>query len=131
MRNVMVGFVLGVMTTAAIATGHAQAGRIVALNHVAIAVSDFEKSARFQGDVLGFPDAFTFREGGNPTMSYRQVSRNTFIELQAATRIALPVFHTSAWKWRTWTPSCRCYVLKARASRIQSFLRERVRRLRT
>jgi len=85
MRNVIGGFVVGVITATAIATGHAQAGRIVALNHVGIAVSDFDKSARFHGDVLGFPEAFAFREGGNPTMSYRQISRNTFIELQPAT----------------------------------------------
>jgi catechol 2,3-dioxygenase-like lactoylglutathione lyase family enzyme len=86
MRNVFVAFVCGVIVTLAVKSGRAEDGRITALNHVAVAVTDFDKSARFQNDVLGFRQAFSFGlNDGNPRMAYEQISRNTFIELQPAT----------------------------------------------
>jgi predicted enzyme related to lactoylglutathione lyase len=59
---------------------------ITSLNHVAIAVENFGAATKFYTDVMGFPEAFAFREpDGRPTLSYFQVNRNTFIELMPAT----------------------------------------------
>jgi catechol 2,3-dioxygenase-like lactoylglutathione lyase family enzyme len=59
---------------------------IVSLNHVAIAVDDFEQATKFYTDGMGFPRAFTFNEpDGRPMLSYFQVNRNTFIEVMPAT----------------------------------------------
>lgn len=86
MRNVLMAFVCGVIVTLAMKSGRAEDGRIIALNHVAVAVFDFDRSAQFQNEVLGFRQAFSFGlNDGNPRMAYEQISRNTFIELQTAT----------------------------------------------
>ena len=59
---------------------------IVSLNHVAIAVSDFEPASRLYSETFGFPRAFAFREpDGSPRLSYFQVNRGTFVELMPAT----------------------------------------------
>jgi catechol 2,3-dioxygenase-like lactoylglutathione lyase family enzyme len=59
-----------------------QQRNIVSLNHVAIAVQNFDQTSEFYSQGLGFPVAFSFREpDGRPTLTYHQVSRNTFIEL--------------------------------------------------
>jgi catechol 2,3-dioxygenase-like lactoylglutathione lyase family enzyme len=55
---------------------------IVSLNHVALAAANFDEAAKFYTDVMGFPEAFAFREpDGRPRLSYFQVNRNTFVEL--------------------------------------------------
>jgi len=55
---------------------------IVSLNHVAIAVEDFDAEAAFYSAVLGFPEAFVFRdEGGAPIFGYFQINESTFVEL--------------------------------------------------
>jgi catechol 2,3-dioxygenase-like lactoylglutathione lyase family enzyme len=55
---------------------------IVSLNHVAIAVEDFDAEAAFYSEVLGFPEAFVFRdEGGAPVFGYFQINGSTFVEL--------------------------------------------------
>ncbi|UZD24660.1 VOC family protein [Algoriphagus halophytocola] len=60
-------------------------GEILGINHIAIATEDFEKSASYYRDTLGFPLAIEFKdEEGNPAWSYFQVSKTTFIELVPA-----------------------------------------------
>jgi catechol 2,3-dioxygenase-like lactoylglutathione lyase family enzyme len=55
---------------------------IVSLNHVAIAVEDFDAEAAFYSEVLGFPAAFVFRdEEGAPLFGYFQINESTFVEL--------------------------------------------------
>ena len=58
---------------------------VVSLNHVAIAVEDFDAEAAFYSDVLGFPEVFLFRdEGGAPIFGYFQINGSTFVELMPA-----------------------------------------------
>jgi catechol 2,3-dioxygenase-like lactoylglutathione lyase family enzyme len=77
---------VGVVIGAGIQTAVGQQRGIVGLNHVAIAVQDFEAASRFYSKGMGFPEAFAFREpDGTPTLSYFQINRNTFIELMPVT----------------------------------------------
>jgi catechol 2,3-dioxygenase-like lactoylglutathione lyase family enzyme len=81
--------VTGIFIGAAAATVAGQRGPqrdIVGLNHVAIAVTDFDGLSKFYGDVMGFPTAFSFRDAdGSPYLSYFQINRNTFVELMPVT----------------------------------------------
>lgn len=81
--------VLGIIIGASAATVAGQPGQhrdIVSLNHVAIAVTDFDAASAFYRDVVGLPQAFAFREAdGSPYLSYFQVNRNTFVELMGVT----------------------------------------------
>ena len=53
------------------------------LNHVGIAVKDFDESVNFYTKVMGFPEAFRVRTPqGETQLVYIQVSKDTFIELQ-------------------------------------------------
>ena len=55
------------------------------LNHVAIAVEDFDAALEFYTKKMGFREAFVRRdERGQATLAYVQVSRTTFVELQRA-----------------------------------------------
>jgi catechol 2,3-dioxygenase-like lactoylglutathione lyase family enzyme len=77
---------IGVVLGAGIQTAIGQQRQIVSLNHVAIAVDDFDAASRFYAEVMGFPQAFSFREpDGSPILSYFQISRTAFIELMPAT----------------------------------------------
>lgn len=77
---------LGIVIGASAQTAVGQQRDITSLNHVAIAVENFGPAAKFYTEVMGFPEAFAFREpDGRPTLSYFQVNRNTFIELMPAT----------------------------------------------
>ena len=78
----VVGFAVG----AAVETAWSQQREIISLNHVAIAVPDFDGASRFYAEGMGFPQAFAFKEAnGSPNLSYFQVNRNTFIELMPVT----------------------------------------------
>jgi catechol 2,3-dioxygenase-like lactoylglutathione lyase family enzyme len=55
------------------------------LNHVGFNVKDFQESLNFYTKTMGFREAFTLRGAdGKPTLSYIQVSRDTFLELAPA-----------------------------------------------
>jgi lactoylglutathione lyase len=55
------------------------------LNHVGLNVKDFEESLNFYTKTMGFREAFTLRgPDGKPSLSYIQISRETFLELAAA-----------------------------------------------
>src|SRR2546425_8210793 len=54
------------------------------LNHIAVSVPDLDEGIKFYTRALGLKEAFTFRDArGNP-LSYLQISRDTFLELQQA-----------------------------------------------
>jgi catechol 2,3-dioxygenase-like lactoylglutathione lyase family enzyme len=56
------------------------------LNHVAIAVRNFDAEVAFYTKSMGFREAFSFREpNGAPLLTYLQISRDTFLEIQPAT----------------------------------------------
>jgi catechol 2,3-dioxygenase-like lactoylglutathione lyase family enzyme len=87
MRTSM-GFLLGLLLGSIFATGMAQQNRLAGenyVNHVGLAVENFDEAFAFYTQKMGFREAFTVRDAnGKPTLAYVQVSRNTFIELQQA-----------------------------------------------
>lgn len=65
---------------------YAQGNRVTAINHVGITVDNFDEAVKFYTRTMGFREAFAYRdEKGAPALTYLQVSRDTFIELQPAT----------------------------------------------
>ena len=44
------------------------------LNHGVIAVDDVEAASRFYPDILGFPEAFAFRQAGQHCLSFRSTA---------------------------------------------------------
>jgi catechol 2,3-dioxygenase-like lactoylglutathione lyase family enzyme len=56
------------------------------LNHVAIFVKNFDAEVAYYTKSMGFREAFSFREpNGAPILTYLQISRDTFLEIQPAT----------------------------------------------
>jgi catechol 2,3-dioxygenase-like lactoylglutathione lyase family enzyme len=56
----------------------------MALNHVAISVPDLDEGIAFYTKALGLKEAFTFRDDRGTPLTYLQISRDTFLELQPA-----------------------------------------------
>ena len=87
MRTVMV-FVTGLAIGLAVNTGFAQSDRLPGvnnMNHVAIAVDNFEEAFTFYTKKMGFREGFTVKnDQGQPTLAYIQPSRDTFIEIVPA-----------------------------------------------
>ncbi len=83
------GVILGSVATQRSAAQ--QAG--VRINHVGISVTDMNAALAFYTKTMGFREAYTLRDAsGNPTMSYIQVSRDTFLELAPANANRPPGF---------------------------------------
>ncbi len=81
MRN-LISFLLGAALASAAALGARPEQRALALNHVAVNVSDFQRSLDFYTKTLGFREAFVLRDDqGQPILAYLQVSRTSFVEL--------------------------------------------------
>ena len=82
----LVLFVAGVALGLAVqTTAMAENDSGVILNHVGLAVPSIPDAAAFYIQKMGFREAFRNSDAqGNPTAIYIQVSKNTFIELQAA-----------------------------------------------
>ena len=79
------GIVVG---TLLIQPGAAQEARGTGLrlNHVGIAVKNFDESFNFYTKVMGFKVAFRFPSpDGKPTTTYFQINRDTFLEMAPAT----------------------------------------------
>lgn len=81
-------FVLGILLGSALAPVLAQGPRLAGendVNHIAIAVENFDDAFAFYTQKMGFREAFTVKGAdGKPTLAYVQASRNTFVELQQA-----------------------------------------------
>ena len=77
------GLFVGLMIQAGV---NAQGTRVTAINHVGITVDNFDEAVKFYTQTMGFRKAFAYRDDkGGPALTYLQVSRDTFIELQPAT----------------------------------------------
>lgn len=87
-------FVAGIVVgTLLIQQGAAQESPVsgLRLNHVGIAVKNFDESFNFYTKVMGFKVAFRFPSpDGKPTTTYFQINRDTFLEM-APTSEQLPV----------------------------------------
>jgi catechol 2,3-dioxygenase-like lactoylglutathione lyase family enzyme len=56
------------------------------LNHVGIYVKDYDESMRFYTQTIGLREAFTIKDAaGKPTLTYLQITKDTFLELAPAT----------------------------------------------
>ncbi len=56
------------------------------LNHVGITVKNFDAAVAYYTKSMGFREAFSYREpNGQPVLTYLQISRDTFLEIQPAT----------------------------------------------
>ena len=85
--RVSIGFLVGVLFGLGIAAAAAQnrLSGVNNMNHVGISVERFDEALAFYTEKMGFREAFTVRDDkGQPTLSYVQVSRDTFVELQPA-----------------------------------------------
>jgi catechol 2,3-dioxygenase-like lactoylglutathione lyase family enzyme len=76
------GLVLGLTISTIAAQSPKQS---LALNHVAVAVPNLDQGIRYYTKALGLKEAFTFRDDRGRPLSYLQINRDTFIELQEAT----------------------------------------------
>lgn len=56
------------------------------LNHVGIYAKDYDESMRFYTQTIGLKEAFTVKDAaGKPTLSYLQITKDTFLEIAPAT----------------------------------------------
>ena len=81
-------FLLGLVVGMAVRADVAQERRLPGvngINHLAFATPKYAEMMQFYTQTLGFPEVFS-RKGpeGQPTLTYLQASRNTFIELMPA-----------------------------------------------
>ena len=87
MRTAIV-FIMGLAVGTAMSPLLAQGDRLAGvnnMNHVAIAYENFDEAFEFYTKKMGFKEGFTVRNAqGQPTLSYIQASRDTFIEIQPA-----------------------------------------------
>ena len=87
MRTAIV-FVVGLAIGTAMSPLLAQGDRLPGvnnMNHIAIAYENFDEAFDFYTKKMGFKEGFTVRNAqGQPTLSYIQASRDTFIEIQPA-----------------------------------------------
>lgn len=81
-------FLLGLVVGMAVRTGAAQDRRLPGvnnINHLAFATPKYDEMMQFYTQTLGFTEAFSNKNAaGQPTLTYLQASRNTFIELMPA-----------------------------------------------
>jgi catechol 2,3-dioxygenase-like lactoylglutathione lyase family enzyme len=81
-------FLLGLFLGLAMRTGIAQDRRLPGvngINHLAFATPKYTEMMQFYTQTLGFAEAFSNKNAeGQPTLTYLQASRNTFIELMPA-----------------------------------------------
>jgi len=68
------------------------------LNHVGIYAKDFDESMRFYTQTMGFKEAFTIRDNtGKPTLSYLQITKDTFLEVAPANERPVGLSHIGIW----------------------------------
>ncbi len=69
------------------------------LKHVGIYAKDYNESMRFYTQTMGLKEAFTIKDKeGNPTLSYLQVSKDTFLEVAPASGDRKPgLSHVGIW----------------------------------
>ena len=69
------------------------------LNHVGVFAKDYDASMRFYTQTMGLKEAFTIRDdAGKPTLSYLQITKDTFLEVAPATGDRKPgLSHIGIW----------------------------------
>jgi len=74
-------------------------GKGLRLNHVGLSVRNYDEAVNFYTKTMGFREAFTVRDKeGKPSITYIQISRETFIELAPASPGApVGVTHFGIW----------------------------------
>jgi catechol 2,3-dioxygenase-like lactoylglutathione lyase family enzyme len=81
-------FILGLVIGQAVHPLSAQDRRLPGVNgvnHLAFVTPKYDEMMKFYTETLGFPEAFSNKNAeGQPTLTYLQASRNTFIELMPA-----------------------------------------------
>ena len=81
-------FLIGLVVGMAVRPGVAQDRRLPGvngINHLAFATPKYGEMLQFYTETLGFSEAFSNRNAdGQPTLTYLQASRNTFVELMPA-----------------------------------------------
>jgi catechol 2,3-dioxygenase-like lactoylglutathione lyase family enzyme len=81
----MRGFALSVAAQNS-AQNSAQNDTGLKLSHVGISVTNFDQAVAYYTKSMGFREAFALREpNGAPILTYLQISRDTFLEIQPAT----------------------------------------------
>ena len=86
MRGAML-FVAGLLTGLAVHVAIAQSanGGVVMMNHVGINVPNIEEAVKYYTEKMGYREAFRANDAnGQPRLVYMQISKNTFLELNAA-----------------------------------------------
>ena len=79
-----IGILLGTAFGPALAQGQRLAGENY-VNHVGMAVQNFDEAFAFYTQKMGFKEAFRNSDAqGQPTAIYLQISKSTFLELQQA-----------------------------------------------
>jgi catechol 2,3-dioxygenase-like lactoylglutathione lyase family enzyme len=84
------------------------------LNHVGIAVNDYDKELEFYTKVMGFKVAFKFPPSpdGKPTTTYFQISKDTFLEMAPASpQVPVGITHMGIE-----TPDAKATVMELRAT---------------
>jgi catechol 2,3-dioxygenase-like lactoylglutathione lyase family enzyme len=78
------GLLAGILLTQPSAAPQGKAAGL-RLNHFGVYVKDFNQSVDFYQKTMGFPEAFSFKDkDGKPLITYLQIDRDTFVELQPA-----------------------------------------------
>ncbi len=81
-------FLLGLIVGLSLRTGEAQERRLPGhngINHLAFSTPKYAEMMQFYTQTLGFQEAFSNKNAdGQPTLTYLQASRNTFVELMPA-----------------------------------------------
>jgi catechol 2,3-dioxygenase-like lactoylglutathione lyase family enzyme len=69
------------------------------LSHVGIYAKDYDESMRFYTQTIGLKEAFTIKDAaGKPTLSYLQITKDTFLEIAPATGDrAVGLSHIGIW----------------------------------
>ena len=69
------------------------------LNNVGIYAKDYDESMRFYTQTIGLKEAFTVKDAaGKPTLSYLQITKDTFLEIAPATGDrAVGLSHIGIW----------------------------------
>ena len=73
---------VGLHTVAAQSGDHGPNTNLIAMNHVAINVPNFDETLNYYKNTLGFQEAFVVKNpDGTPRLAYVQISKNTFVEI--------------------------------------------------
>ena len=69
------------------------------LNHVGVFAKNYDESLRFYTQTMGLKEAFTIKDNaGKPTLTYLQISKDTFLELAPASGDRTPgLSHVGIW----------------------------------